>query len=168
MSAQNANIYVDEFGNTALNIDKPGTFSHFVYCSIIINSNDKQKAEDLRKKVAKDHNLGSDIKSKNIGEKLFDRRIRILSQLVENLDFTIDVLVVDKSKLAEAQGLKHKRIFYKYFQNFFVKKYNDKYESFSIWADKVGEDFQFELQAHIRNNSISPSLFHQDRFFFYI
>ncbi|TGE25052.1 DUF3800 domain-containing protein [Hymenobacter aquaticus] len=166
MNTQNANIYIDEFGNTALNIEKPGTFSHFVYCSIIINSNDKLKAEELRKKITKDHNLGNDIKSKNISEKLFDRRLRILSQLVENLDFTIDVLVVDKSKLAEAQGLKHKRVFYKYFQNFFVKKYNDKYESFSIWADKVGEDFQFELEAYIRNNSISPSLFHQDRFFF--
>lgn len=162
----NANIYIDEFGNTALNVEKEGTFSHFVYCSVILNSNDKQKAELLRQSIVKNNRLGNDIKSKNIKEKYFDRRLKILKELVDGLDFTIDTLVIDKSKLENAQGLKQKQIFYKYFQSLFVKKYNDRFESFSIWADKVGESFQTELESYVRTKSISPTLFHPNRFFF--
>src|SRR5690606_31453428 len=102
-----------------------GTFSHFVYCSLIINQKDRVKAEDLRRQIALDNRLGKDIKSKNIGDKYFDRRLKVLRQLVAGLDFTIDVLVIDKSRLDKAEGLKQKQIFYKYFQNLFVKKYND-------------------------------------------
>lgn len=166
MIQENAYIYIDEFGNTALNIEKEGTFSHFVYCSIIIKSKDKQKAESLRDNILLSNRLGKDIKSKNIGDKFFDRRLKILKQLVDGLDFTIDTLVIDKSKLESAPGLKQKQVFYKYFQNLFVKKYNDRFESFSIWADKVGESFQIELENYVRKASVSPSLFHPDRFFF--
>lgn len=166
MNQEIANIFIDEFGNTALNVNKQGTFSHFIYCSIIINEKDKEKAELLRKKIIKDNKLGEDIKSNRIGEKYFNRRLKILKELTEGLDFTIDLLVIDKSKLYKSEGLIQKQIFYKYFQNLFVKKYNDRYESFTIWADKVGEAFRFELQDYIRNKSISPSLFHQNRFFY--
>lgn len=160
-----ANIFIDEFGNTALDLIKPGTFSHFVYCSIIINQEDREKAEELRKQIILKNRLGENIKSKNIKEKHFNRRLQILRELVEGLDFTIDVLVIDKAKL-NSEGLKNKQVFYKYFQNLFVKKYNDRFESFTIWADKVGEEFQFELQDYIRTKSISPTLFHQNRLFY--
>ena len=166
MTEQNAHIFIDEFGNTALNVNKEGTFSHFVYCSVIINSNDSEKAENVRQKLSKDFRLGTVIKSKNIKEKDFNKRLKILTQLKESLDFSIDVLVIDKAKLQESTGLKHKQVFYKYFQNLFVKKYNERYENFSIWADKVGESFALELQEYVRIESISPTLFHPDRFFF--
>lgn len=164
MITEKANIYIDEFGNTALNIEKEGTFSHFIYCSVVIKSSDKEKAETLRKKICKDHNLGSDIKSSNLGNKFFDRRVQILNDLKKNLDFTVDVLVIDKSKLIQAEGLKRKKIFYKYFQNLFVSKYVEKYKSFSIYADRVGEEFKFELNDYIINKSIKPDLFNTNSF----
>lgn len=163
---ETAHIFIDEYGNTALNVEKTGTFSHFVYCSVIINSKDREKAEALRKNIVKNNNLGDNIKSSNIGDKYFDRRLKILKELVNGLDFTIDVLVIDKSKLDTAEGLKSKQIFYKYFQNLFVKKYADRFEQFTIWADKVGEAFQYELQDYIRNKSITPTLFNPNRFFY--
>lgn len=79
---KNANIYIDEFGNTALNLEKKGTFSHFIYCSIVINSEDKNKAEELRRQIAKKYKLGENIKSKNLGEKYFERRLNVLRDLV--------------------------------------------------------------------------------------
>jgi hypothetical protein len=166
MTKKIANIYIDEFGNTSLNVKKAGTFSHFIYCSFIIDSTDREKAEKLRQKIAKENRLGPDIKSNNLGAKYFDRRLKILNELMEGLDFSIDIMVIDKEKLSKSEGLKRKQIFYKYFQNFFVKKYNDKFDSFNIWADKVGEDFQFELQDYIRRESAAPTLFYPDRFFF--
>lgn len=166
MTNQNAHIFVDEFGNSALNVDKAGTFSHFVYCSVIISEKDSEKAEDVRMKLCKKFRLGPDIKSRNIKEKDFEKRLQILKYLTESLDFTIDVLVIDKAKIQDAPGLKFKQIFYKYFQNLFVKKYSEKYESFSIWADRIGEEFALELQNYVRKESVSPTLFHPDRLFF--
>lgn len=161
-----ANIFIDEYGNTALNTEKAGTFSHFIYCSVVIHSKDREKAEDLRKKIAFDYKLGPNIKSSNIKGKHFDKRLKILSQLKEGLDFTIDVLVIDKARLGDANGLQYKQVFYKYFHNLFVNKYNEKYESFSIWADKVGEKFMFELQDYIRTKSAQPTLFNPDRYYY--
>ncbi|MDJ1498886.1 DUF3800 domain-containing protein [Cytophagaceae bacterium DM2B3-1] len=159
-----ANIYIDEFGNTHLDLSKTGTFSHFVYTSVIIDKEDVGKARELRERLTKDFKLGPDIKSSNIKDKHFDKRLNILTELVTNLDFNIDVLVVDKSKI-ESQGLKYKQVFYKYFQSLFVTKYNDKYESYSIWADKVGEEFKDELNEYVIHKSIQRDLFHPDRSF---
>ncbi|MFP3671086.1 hypothetical protein SB717_39065, partial [Priestia sp. SIMBA_032] len=66
-------------------------------------------------------------------------------------------MVVDKSNLS-GDGLKIKKTFYKYFQSLFVEKYNNIYESYSINADKVGEEFKIELQDYVRKKSISRDL----------
>jgi hypothetical protein len=158
-----ANIYIDEFGNTHLDLSKAGTFSHFVYASVIINKEDTQKARDIRSKLCRNYKLGPDMKSSNIKDAHFTKRLNILTELVADLDFNIDVLVVDKAKI-DSEGLKFKRVFYKYFQSLFVNKYNRKYEAYSIWADKVGEEFKHELNAYV-NKSVQKDLFHPDRSF---
>lgn len=159
-----ANIYIDEFGNTHLDLSKKGTFSHFVYASVIIDKSDTQKAEDLRKKLCRNFRLGPDLKSSNIKEAQFSKRLDILTELVAGLDFKIDILVINKAKLT-GPGLKHKRVFYKYFQSLFVNKYNQKFESFSIFADKVGEDFKKELTTYVLRKGIQKDLFNQERSF---
>lgn len=116
-----ANIYIDEFGNTHLDLSKAGTFSHFVYASVIINKEDTKRARDLRVKLCRNYKLGSDMKSSNIKDAHFTKRLNILTDLVADLDFNIDVLVVDKAKI-NSEGLKFKRVFYKYFQSLFINK----------------------------------------------
>ena len=159
-------IFIDEFGNVAFSFEKKGTFSHFVYCAVTIDASDRQKAENLRLRIAKTNKLGDNIKSSNIGDRYFNRRLKVLKDLVEGLDFSIDLLVIDKRQLENHPGLRQREVFYKYFQSYFVKKYNDIYESFSIWADEVGEPFRFELEEYVRKKVVSPTLFHPDRFFF--
>ena len=160
---EKANIYIDEFGNTHLDLSKAGTFSHFVYASVIIKKEDTQKARDLRSKLCRNFKLGPDMKSSNIKDAQFTKRLNILTELVANLDFNIDVLVVDKVKI-DSEGLKFKRVFYKYFQSLFANKYNRKYEAYSIWADKVGQEFMYELNAYV-NKSVQRDLFNPDRSF---
>ena len=96
---------------------------------------------------------------------MFGRRLAALYELITGLDFTIDVLVIDKAKLEGADGLKHKQVFYKYFQNLFVTKYSSRFKSFEIIADKVGESFKYELQQYVRTNGIQTDLFNPDRSF---
>lgn len=162
-----AKIYIDEFGNTHLDLVKKGTFSHFVYTAVIISEDQEEKARELRKIICHKFRLGPNIKSKNLGDKKdFQKRLDILKFLVENLNFTIDTLIIDKSKLdIEKGGLKHKRVFYKYFQKLFVGKYNEIYDSYDIHADKVGEEFVSELERFIMQNAIKPDLFNPDRTF---
>ncbi|SIT26471.1 DUF3800 domain-containing protein [Chryseobacterium gambrini] len=159
-----AKIFIDEFGNAHLDLSKKGTFSHFIYTSVIIKENDTNKARKILKEICSNYKLGDDLKSKNIKKKNFKKRKEILLEFIEKLNFVVDVMVVDKSKLS-GDGLKIKRTFYKYFQSLFVEKYNNIYESYSINADKVGEEFKNELQDYVRKKSISRDLFNPDRNF---
>lgn len=159
-----AKIFIDEFGNTHLDLSKKGTFSHFIYTSVIIKETDTEKARKILKEICFKYRLGDDLKSKNIKSKNFKKRKDILIEFLEKLDFVVDVMVVDKSNLF-GDGLKIKKTFYKYFQSLFVEKFNNIYESYSINADKVGEEFKIELQDYVRKKSISRDLFNPDRNF---
>lgn len=159
-----AKIFIDEFGNTHLDLSKKGTFSHFIYTSVIIKETDAEKARKILKEICFKYRLGDDLKSKNIKSKNFKKRKDILIEFLEKLNFVVDVMVVDKSNLS-GDGLKIKKTFYKYFQSLFVEKYNNIYESYSINADKVGEEFKIELQDYVRKKSISRDLFNPDRNF---
>lgn len=163
-SMNKAFIFIDEFGNSHLNLSKDGTFSHFIYTSIIINQNLISKARQVRSDICQKFRLGSDIKSKNIKVKDFDKRLKILEYLIDNLDFHIDVLIIDKSRI-DSIGLNEKRTFYKYFQKTFIRKYNDRFDSFSIFADAVGTDFRTELENFVTTNGINRDLFNPDRSF---
>jgi hypothetical protein len=116
-----AKIFIAEFGNTHLDLSKKGTFSHFAYISIIIEESEienARKVRKVRKEICQKFKLGENTKSKNIGDKkYFQKRLNILKHLVENLNFTIDVLVIDKDKIEkDSGGLGFEQTFYKYFQ----------------------------------------------------
>lgn len=157
-------IFIDEFGNSHLNLSKNGTFSHFIYTSIIVDENLIEKARQVRSDICKKFRLGPDIKSNNIKGKDFDKRLQILEYLIDNLDFHVDVLIIDKSRV-DSIGLHDKKTFYKYFQKTFVRKYNNRFDSFSIFADAVGTDFRTELQSFVETNGIDRDLFNPDRSF---
>jgi len=165
---EKAKIFIDEFGNTHLDLSKKGTFSHFVYTSIIIQESEIENARKVRKEICLKFKLGENIKSKNIGDKkYFQKRLNILKYLVENLDFTIDVLVIDKDKIEkDSGGLRFKKTFYKYFQKVLIKKYNEIYNSYNIYLDKLGSDpFKVELTRFIEINATQRDLFNPDRTF---
>jgi hypothetical protein len=165
MIKEPALILIDEFGNTHLDLSKGGTFSHFIYCAVIIPIKDRAKAHEVLCQLSKNYFFGKEVKSSKLGAKMFDRRVQALYELVTNMDFTIDILVIDKAKLDNAEGLKQKQIFYKYFQNLFVTKYSNRFDSFEIVADKVGESFKYELQQYVRTHGIQTDLFNPNRSF---
>ncbi len=158
-------ILIDEFGHPHLETGKLGAFSHFIYTSLVIDQNDESLARNLRKEICLKFRLGKDIKSKNLGEKYFEKRLDILRHLLAHLDFTIDILVVDKEKLVDSKGLVHHHVFYKYFQSMFVTKYNSRFSSYSIFVDKVGEEFKYELEDYVRRKGAERDLFFPDRYY---
>lgn len=166
MIAEPALMLMDEFGNAHLDLSKEGTFSHFIYCGMILPASARGQAQAVREQLSRNHFFGQAIKSSKLGPKMFDRRLAALKELLAGLDFTLDVLVIDKSKLDQAEGLKYKSVFYKYFQHLFVTKYNQRYKAFEITADQVGEQFRHELQHYVRTQGVQADLFNPDRAFY--
>lgn len=153
-------VLIDEFGNTFLDLSKEGTPTHFIYTSISFKTEDTELFEVARNRVCLDNKLSDNLRgnSKALGEKFFERRLKILKEL-NKLNFSIDVLVIDKSKIL-SDGLNYKRSFYKFFQSTFARKHFDRYDECLITAEKVGEgDFVLELQDFIRKRAFELDLF---------
>jgi hypothetical protein len=166
---ETAYIYIDEFGTNEYVPDNPTVTSHFIYTSLIIPESKLDIANKVREELAIKYHQGTPFSSKKFDKKdrynTLQKRIDFLNDLVKSLDFTIDLLIVDKNAI-DGEGLKRKKIFYKYFQGLFVKKYNQRYESFHINADKIGTtEFSNELTNFINKNNINRDLFNPDRYF---
>jgi len=163
MGQKKVYIFIDEFGNSHLYLSKSGTFSHFVYTAFLITEDELEKARLLRKEISKKYFQNTHIKSKNIknNEKGFQKRLLILNEL-KQLNYIIHSIVIDKSKI-NSEGLKHKKVFYKYFHRLLIEKFPKKFHSFEIFFDKLGyPKFQNELTTYI-NKYIDNNLFQQDR-----
>lgn len=83
-------VFIDEFGNTSLDIAKPGTFSHFVYSAIVIKESDVVNARLILSELSKRYNQNSPFKSSKSfgGEKGLHKRLQVLSDL-KRLNFVI-------------------------------------------------------------------------------
>lgn len=159
-------IYFDEFGNAHPDIEKKGSFSHFVYTAILIRESNLADARKMRELISKKYFQGSDIKSNNIknNDKGFNKRLNILDEL-KSLNFLVYSFVINKSEL-KGDGLKYKRTFIKYFQKIFIKKLVDQYSSFEIFADELGHpEFKKSLKEFIDKYAIQRDLFNPDRYY---
>ena len=161
---KNVFVFIDEFGNTHLDLGKSGTFSHFIYTSIIIGQDKREEAEQMLAGIRKDFNQGSALKSSSISrdDRGFNKRLNILKRLL-GLDFIVYALVVDKKKI-DGDGLRYKQSFYKYFKRIFVDQIGERYDQYDITSDRLGgTEFQQSLEEYIRRISVQPDLFNQDR-----
>ncbi len=170
MALSEVNVYIDEFGNAHLNLSKAGTFSHFVYTAIVIKRENIQEAYKLRYEISKKFLQGHPIKSSSRAlsndDRGFQKRLNIL-QYLRSLDFIIFSLVIDKKKI-DGDGLKYKDVFYKYFNKVFLKGFVKTYDSFEIYADKLGyPDFQRNLIQYVYDNAIQKDLFNPHRSWIY-
>ena len=97
-------IYIDEYGDSGLDLSLPDVSSHFIIAAAIVNKDDEHKLFAGLDEVANQHFQGSAIKSSNVRDKRSpQRRKRILDSLA-SLDFQLFVLVVDKKRLLSGRG----------------------------------------------------------------
>lgn len=158
---EKAFIFIDEFGNSATNLDKPGSFSHFVYTAVVLKESELEKAENVRKEISAKYFQNSPIKANRLSTAA---KIDSLKKLI-SLNPIIYSLVIDKAK-ADGDGLKIRQIFYKYFQKIFISEITGHYEAYEVYVDKFGwPEFQISLKEYIEKNVIQRSLFAPDRYF---
>lgn len=138
--------FIDETGNSSLEVDKQGNTSHFIITAIIIPENKVAEIEKRFDEIRERYVGKGELKSSKL-RKNPKRRIEILKELDE-LEYTSITLVVDKSKIIKDSGLRFKKSFYKNLNN---KLYNELRLSFpmlTMIADEFGRD---EYMQSFRN-----------------
>lgn len=154
-------IYGDEFGTSTLKSNDVKNITHFVYAAIVVKESQLHNAIKVRDDISKKFFKGNILKSNSkILNKKKDTRLEVLDYLIENLNFVVYLLVIDKTKLdKEKGGLRFKEVFYKYFQKIFISQINNNFIDFEIHMDNlINDEYQIELKNYIAQN-------YQDSFF---
>ena len=98
--------FTDEYGNFGWDLENPDVASVFIISAVIVKESGldvlRQQAEIVRKKYFQT----GEMKSSKIGNG-YNRRKRILSEL---LPFQVFSVIVQKSDLLDAEGLRHNMI----------------------------------------------------------
>lgn len=106
-------VFIDEYGDSGLDISKGGTSEFFIITAIIVESSKvnvlRREIEEVRKKYFQT----GEMKSKKINIR---RRKIILSNIVKS-QFKIFTFIVDKKNIYKNSGLSIKKSFYKYLNN---------------------------------------------------
>lgn len=148
-------ILIDEYGNTHTDLSKAGTFSHFIFASVIIPFEKYEDALRVRKSISNKFFQGRNIKASNLKE---PKKLLALQELF-TLNPVIMLLVVDKEPVNSA-GLNYHQSFYKYFNRLLVEHIKSSYDDFDIIIDKHGyPDFQKSLKTFIDKNLSTGDLF---------
>jgi len=151
-------VFVDESGNSSLNVELSGTSKLFILTAIVIKDNEIVTAKEMAEKIQKNFFGNGEMKSKNIGQD-HSRRKRILSELIK-IPFRCIVYVIDKSKILKESGLAYKESFYKYLNNLVHNDLRRSFDDIEIVSDALGtSEFMNSFQKYVENNSPKKSLF---------
>ncbi|RRV30430.1 MULTISPECIES: DUF3800 domain-containing protein [Pseudomonas] len=141
--------YVDESGNTSLNIEKDGTSEYYVVCAIISSEHNLKQNEKVAEAIRERHFKTSEIKSSNVGHKSHNRRIQILEDLAK-LEIRLEIIAINKSEIYPDSGLKHKKSFIKYGTSILYKNLYETYPTIEVLADEHGSpEFKSSLEAYV-------------------
>ena len=142
--------YADEYGTNSFKFELG---SHFIVASVIVQNNNLASNEDAIEKIRKKHFQTGEIKSSKIA-KNSKRRIKVLTEVVEKVDFSIFALVVDKRKLY-GEGFKYKRPFYKYLNGLLYKELYKSIPNLYLEVDEHGgNDFLIGFKKYVQKNYI--------------
>jgi hypothetical protein len=150
-------VFVDEYGNSDLDVEKEGPSIYYIFAGIFIAPDNIQNSIDHIKRIQKNHFSGSPIKSSGVG-KNDERRIDILREITK-IDFTYYAFIINKGKLDKASGLQYKESFYKNLHKHFYRQIAEINTDISIIGDTFGGvDFKDSFLKYIETQS-KPNLF---------
>lgn len=107
--------YIDEYGESGFQLDKPNVSTHFIITAIIVEEKDVQELTDKTSDIRKKYFQIGEIKSSKVGRN-HTRRKLILNDIIK-LPFRVFAFVVDKKLIYQQSGLRYKSSFYKFLNN---------------------------------------------------
>lgn len=162
-----AHIYIDETGNTDIDVSKPGVTPYFIYAAVIIPDSELEKARTIHQSILKANFQNTYIKSAHIGNDKsgFAKYVDSFAKLNE-LKHHVAVLIVDKARIPKTSGLSFKPVFIKFFQRLLSKTFLISFKEFHIIADDTGsQEFKESLERYLaEKGNIEPTLFSNNTF----
>lgn len=160
---ENQQAFIDEFGNSDLNISQTGATSHFIVSAVIVNRIRVAEVEAQVEPIRKKYFQTGPIKSSNVAGNI-RRRKRILKDLAAT-DIHVYALVVDKSRLY-SNGFTYKPSFYKYLHRIVDRELSIAFPRLAISTDEYGsKEFMSGFVEYLRRTH-PPDLFNQYEFGF--
>lgn len=146
----NVIAFADEFGNNSFDFNTQS--SHFIIASVLMNrenlETNNEKIESIRKKYFQT----GEIKSNKV--KGNHNRRKIILDSIQEIDFQIYAVIVDKTKLY-GEGFKYKKSFYKFLNGLLYKELYRTYPQLELKVDEHGgNDFMVSFKKYIQNNHI--------------
>jgi len=151
--------YIDEFGAFGFLLDKPDVASHFIICAIIVEEQDLPIVEAGLIEIQRVFFQGSEIKSSKVRYN-HKKRTMVLEKMLE-LPFHIYAFVADKTKIYENSGLRFKKSFYKFLNNYVYEELRLNFNGVKIVADEMGtNEYKEEFYRYIKKRqNVTPTLF---------
>lgn len=155
--------FIDESGNYGFKFDKKGVSRYFIITAIIVNQEELYKLEEEFEAIRKKHFQQGEMKSSGI--RTIRRRVEILKDMNEK-NFHIYALVIDKKELYLDGGLGYKASFIKYLNGKLHNELFSIYPNLQMFADEHGsKEFMIGFKKYINKNHI-PDLFNEANFSF--
>ena len=151
--------FIDETGNSDLDVEKSGSSRYFILCAVIIKNSIQNIFSTAAESIRKDYFQTGEIKSSGIRDKdNHKRRISILNRVLD-LDFSFIAIVIDKERLWEDSGLKYKTSFIKFVNGLLYSHLFQTFPEIRIVADEHGgEEFKESFVSYMEERH-NPDLF---------
>lgn len=163
MISENQLAFIDEFGNSGFDFEKPNVSSHFIVSAVLIDKDRLRNIEDEIEKIRSKHFQTGEMKSSKVGKN--DRRRKIILQKISNIDFQIYAFVFDKRKLW-SEGLRYHGSFYKFLHGIVESNLYRTFPKLKITADQIGsKEFMSGFVKYVKKRHI-PDLFSYSDFGF--
>lgn len=140
--------FIDETGDESLNLEQNNISSHYIITGLLIDANRHNEVEEHFKKV-KDQYFGNSKEMKSSNRRMDDqKRGEIIEELIR-AEFSIYVLVIDKSKLTST-GFQFPKSFIKNLYNRLYSNIMDDFHHVYVKADQIkSRSFMNEFTTYI-------------------
>ncbi len=157
MSPSSKLAFIDESGDSGLSLDKSGTSSHFVFTAVVVDESVRERLASEVEVVRRRYFQTGEMKSQSVGND-HARRLRILTALGD-LEFSIVVIVVDKSRLARSGGFSYHEPFVKHLSQRLHRDLYNTFPNISAVADAHGDAAFMRSFADYVHCQLRPTLF---------
>ena len=143
-------LFADESGNEGVtSLGKPGVSKYYLVGAIVVDAENAKNIETAFGEVARTEFQG-EMKSKKA--KKLNRRIRVLDKLFSIDGFSVDVLVVDKTKLT-SKGYQYPKSFIKNIQHKMYDSFKGHMCDILIITDQIKTpNFNEDFEKYIYQN----------------
>lgn len=156
--------FVDDTGNTSLDLQAHDVGSHFIVTAVIVAQDEEDKARHYAEEVRAKHFQTGEMKSSGVARKLV-RRVRVLRDLAAG-PWRYYSLAIDKSQIRPTSGLIYKRPFIKFLHRQLYERLFEAFSTLSIVADEHGsQQFMAGFERYVGRH-FSPDLFSEASFVF--